>query len=353
MRLLLLTEFLYDFSTFRLVLENLAEIYSNHGHHVETAGQSGRRKPRSTAAPWGRIIRLAGRVPPALMDGIDAAHLHTTGYWTPVLASIDDAALSMPLVVTFQDWDNPNLPANDSRALRRWTKLLESAAAVTAVSHGVAARLSSSIPSIRKRVHVIPNGVDASMFQKERPLARGPSPFILCPARLASYKGIDLALMAWKDVSSVKNEVDLVFAGRDHARGQFQRLARLLGLSSRTRFLGEVGRRKMRELMGSCLFAILPSRHEAFGIVALEAMAGGKAVLATRTDGPSDVVIHGSTGLLVRPGSVDQLRDGIAALLANSRRRDLMGRKGKRRAKTFRWESIAKSYLRLYSGEKK
>ena len=106
MRLLLLTEFLYDFSTFRLILESLARVYSSRGYRVETAGQSDPRVPftASTLTAWGRVSRIGGssldpavraeksrRTLAALVSGADVIHLHTAGSWTPLLSRIADA----------------------------------------------------------------------------------------------------------------------------------------------------------------------------------------------------------------------------------------------------------------------
>ena len=353
-RLLLLTEFFYDFSTFRLTLESLAGIYAGRGHRVATAGRSDPRVPRAAVAgaSWEKTYRIgsSSRKLPALLAGADAVHLHTAGSWSPILSNLADARSDRPLVVTFQDWENPELPANDARARPAWTRLIKRASAVTAVSRGLAERLGRALPSVARRLLVIPNGVDDTLFHKTTAPARASRrPFILCPARLAAYKGIDVLLMAWKDVGPELDSVELVFCGPDHSQGRFQRLARLLGLSSRTRFIGAVGRKKMSELMRDCLFVVLPSRRESFGIVALEAMASAKAVLATRTDGPSDLVSHESTGLLVEPGRVEPLRDGLLLLGKNARLRERLGRAGLERAPGFRWERVADSYLPLYA----
>lgn len=353
MRILLLTEFFYDFSTFRLTLESLARVYCARGHRVETAGQRGPSALRANPvrASWGRASRIgkSRHELRALVSAADVVHLHTAGSWTPYLSAIAAACADKPLVVTFQDWDNPDLRSNDAAARRSWAMLLRSAA-VTAVSRGIAKRLGQALPSVAARTRPVPNGVDAIFLRRRaRTSSAQRRPFILCPARLSAYKGIDVALLAWKDAGPALAGVDLVFCGPDHARGRFQRLARLLGLGSRTRFLGAVGRARIRELMGSCLFAVLPSRHESFGIVALEAMASGKAVLATRTDGPSDVVSHRSTGLLVAPGRPDALRDGLLRLGKDAGLRGRLGRAGRKRAEAFRWENVADAYLPLYA----
>lgn len=328
MRLLLLTEFPRDFSTFQLVFKNLARVYARRGHRVSVA---------------------AGALRRGAAEKADVVHLHTAGAWTPRLARLARACGGRRLIVTFQDWENPDLPLQDAAARRNWERLLARAAAVTAVSRATAARLRRALPKAAARVKTVPNGVEDALL---RARARRPRrPFILCPSRLLPYKGIDLALMAWRDACTQVENVDFVFCGPDHSARRFQRLARLLGLGARARFLGGVGRRGMRELLEGCLFSVLPSRHESFGVAALEAMAAGKAVLAARVDGPRDVVAHRVTGLLVPPGCVEPLRDGLLRLCRDARLRARLGRAGRRRARAFRWERIAGAYLPLYARE--
>lgn len=328
-RLLLLTDFPRDFSTFRLALENLARVYRRRGHRVAVEGPWRAPKP---AAFWKRP---------------DAVHLHTAGFWNARLTAVADAFADVPMVVTFQDWGNPDLPGNDARGIRGWTRLLAKASAVTAVSRGTALALARSVPTARRTL-IVPNAVEEDMFEPARRSRGARRPFVLCPARLSAYKGIDIALMAWRDACAVQDRVDLVFCGPDHSNGRFQRLARRLDLAPRTRFLGPVGRRTMRSLMRSSLFAVLPSRHESFGVAALEAMAAGKAVLATRTDGPSSFLRHGRNGLLAEPGRVEPLSAGLLRLLQNPGLRARLGRSARRTARGYRWETVADAYSRLY-----
>lgn len=93
---------------------------------------------------------------------------------------------------------------------------------------------------------------------------------------------------------------------------------------------------------------MLPSRHEPFGIVNLEAMAAGKAVLATRVGGVPEVVVDGETGILVPPGDPEALAEGIRRLAGDPALRERLGAAGRERARLFSWDVVTEQYLEVY-----
>jgi starch synthase len=95
---------------------------------------------------------------------------------------------------------------------------------------------------------------------------------------------------------------------------------------------------------------VLPSRYEPFGIVNLEAMAAGKAVIATDVGGVAEVVRAGETGLLVAPqDNPAALAAACMDLLADPARTAALGAAGRREAARYDWPRIAGRYLDLYS----
>ncbi|MEK7880036.1 MAG: glycosyltransferase family 4 protein, partial [candidate division NC10 bacterium] len=91
-----------------------------------------------------------------------------------------------------------------------------------------------------------------------------------------------------------------------------------------------------------------PSYYESFGMVALEAMACGKPVIASRVGGLTTTVQDGATGYLVPEGNPRALAERIAALLADPALQARLGREAVRRALQYRWSYVAESVLRLF-----
>jgi glycosyltransferase involved in cell wall biosynthesis len=93
-----------------------------------------------------------------------------------------------------------------------------------------------------------------------------------------------------------------------------------------------------------------PTAQESFGMAALEAMAAGRPVVATRNGGSSEVVEDGVTGKLVEPGNVPHLGRAILTYARDPQRRDRHGPAGRRRAEAdFSLTRCAHSYARLFS----
>jgi glycosyltransferase involved in cell wall biosynthesis len=120
-------------------------------------------------------------------------------------------------------------------------------------------------------------------------------------------------------------------------------------LTGRVTFLGEVGRENVKDLLTSCELLVLSSWAEGMPLVALEAMASGKAVIGTDVGALSEIVVDSETGLLVPPGDPHSLADAILSLLWNSDRRKAMGEKGRAFVKARHdFSEIADRYLDVY-----
>ncbi len=327
----------------------------------------GARLPFFEDRPWGRFWRLGGngsqrrrrgrrifaQLSSALADfRPDMIHLHVmrcfrdnqlTALWRAC------SARRVPVGLTFHSWDR--VTGERPQRGRRWRLLDEAfrrAAWVTVISPSVAEDIRRTDGASR-RVAVVPSGFDPGEFRGRPaplPLPAG-SRFILCAARLHYYKGIDLLLLAWRDVCARFPGVTLVLCGPDHFDGYFQSLAAKLGLGRRVRFLGLVERPALRALMRRCLFLVLPSRFEIFGMAAVEAMACAKPVLATRVGGLAHVVQDGRTGLLVAPKDPAALAAGLERLLRDAPLRRRLGAAALARSPRYRWEAAALAYLRL------
>jgi glycogen(starch) synthase len=368
-RVLLATEFLYDDPTAVSAIGGLASAYAAAGHEVLVAAQRtpGSRGPARESAPWGELRRLggAGSLGPvrdaSVLAGMaaglasfrpDLVHLHAlrcfgrnrlTALWLPC------AVLGARVGLTFHSWDRAT--GAEPAGRRPWALLpdaLRRAAWVTAVCEPVLEGLRGHPDGAAAGPALVPYGwapEELSAPPPAAPVDTGGRSFALCVARLAPYKGIDALLLAWKDVCGRFPDADLVLCGADHTAGHFQRLAALLGLGSRARFVGERGRPEVWDLLRRSLFVVLPSRYELFGMAALEGMAAGKAVLASDVGGLGPLVR--GAGLLTPPAEPRALAEGLCALLGDAALRERLGRAGRERAAGYAWKAVAARYLEL------
>lgn len=203
-----------------------------------------------------------------------------------------------------------------------------------------------------EKIHVIPNGVEGSVFT---PLQNGakPSPNqILYVGFINFNKGLDILLQAMLQVVRHRPEAKLVLVGGSIYRNtqlQEQRLRQMvhdLGLDSRVEFTGPKLPTEVSQYMRESAVLVLPSRLEAFGSVIVEALACGTPVIATRSGGPEDI-INEKVGLLVPKEDPEALASAIIQVLE---RRDEYDAQALRdyTLKNFSWQGIARQTVDIY-----
>ncbi len=237
----------------------------------------------------------------------------------------------------FRSFENIEPGFTRSARARSLCAVLREATMVTACSRwllGKAALLESSVAQKGVAIH---NGIDASRFLDHSTASRE-RPYIFAFGRLTPLKGFDLLLTAFAELASTWPGIDLVIGGDGEEQDALALQAVQSGLASRIIFAGRLDPPGVVRYLNGCLFLVVPSRCEPFGIVALEGLAAGKAVLAADAGGVTEIL-----GVQIVPATVAGLREGMAAWLAVppvAASRHL--------AETFSWPYAADRYLATY-----
>jgi glycosyltransferase involved in cell wall biosynthesis len=155
-------------------------------------------------------------------------------------------------------------------------------------------------------------------------------PRLLCVGRLIPIKGHIVLLRAFAEARRQIPDVRLDIAGRGPLEPALRALAKELGVEDAIRFLGYVA--PVQRAIEDVAIVVVPSMGEGFGMVALEAMERGRAVIAAEIGGLGELVEEGVTGLLVPPGEAEPLAKAIVLLASNLPRAAEMGEAGRRRA---------------------
>lgn len=210
-----------------------------------------------------------------------------------------------------------------------------------AVSVAAAAFVERVVGLGEEAVRVIYNGVpDVSVAAVPR-VADGP--VVGYVGRLAPEKGLDVLLRATGSLP----DVTVVLVGDGPDRLRLESLGRELGVSDRVVMPGWV-KDPGGWYPGFDVFA-LPSRSEALGIAAIEAMLATLPVVASRVGGTPEVVVDGDTGILVPPDDHEALAGGIRSLLASPALRSQMGDRGREIAlQRFGLAPMLRSYESVY-----
>ncbi|MEA2622428.1 MAG: phosphatidyl-myo-inositol alpha-mannosyltransferase [Chloroflexota bacterium] len=189
---------------------------------------------------------------------------------------------------------------------------------------------------------VIPNGVDLKRFQGVPPFARWHDgvPNILYVGRFESRKGLMYLLKAYRQVRREGLEARLLIVGTGPQEREVRRYIATRKLTG-IELLGRVSEDdKNRAYVTADIFCSPATGSESFGIVLLEAMAAGTAIVCSDIHGYKGVVRRGEQALLVPPKDVDALTAALGALLRDPEARARMGASGRQRAVQFSWESI-------------
>jgi D-inositol-3-phosphate glycosyltransferase len=213
------------------------------------------------------------------------------------------------------------------------------------------------------RVRTIPCGVDVELFSPgSAPAARARLGLtaewvLLFVGRPAPVKGLEVLLQALARLKADGlggADVRLVIVGGDRNdegnqdRARLRVMAEALGVGRWVDFRGPEPQSVLPEYYRAADLCLVPSHHESFGMAALEAMACGATVVASRVGGLATTIQDGVTGVLVPPRDDVALAAAIGALLADGTRRRTLGGQAARWAHSFAWPTVARALVELY-----
>lgn len=278
--------------------------------------------------------------------GADLVHFHTArAHWLGGLAA---RLIGVPAVAT-RRMDKRLRPG-----LRTRLTYASLARRTAAISGSVQAQLEAGgVP--RARLVRIEDAVDPQTLRPSRSreavraeLGAGPGDSVLLTlGALVERKGHDLALRAAAELASGGRDVRLWIAGEGPARESLEALAAELGLGERARLLG--ARADVPDLLAAADVFLMPSRAEGLGVAALEAMAAGRPVVATRVGGLGEAVQHERTGLLIERPDAALLAAALARLLDDPALASRLGAAGPARiTERYHASRMCAAYEALY-----
>ncbi len=274
-------------------------------------------------------------------DHADLVHLHTFG--SQVVGTRAALARNRPIVRTEHStrvFDDPSC-----WAFVRFC--LPHAKVSCAVSGSVREVARKKGERYVARMRVVANGVRLEAFPALSPRAAhspGRAPRAAVVGRLEPRKGIDVVLRAVARVPRL--ELDVCGEGPDAPA--LRELARRLGLSGRTRFLGHTN--DVHAALTEVDLVISGARKEGLGLALLEAMASGRIVVATPAGGVPEFVVDGRTGFLAVNGSADALAHAIsrALQLSNDARAKMVTQARDLVVRTYSLEGMRAAYAAVY-----
>ncbi|HHB91166.1 MAG TPA: glycosyltransferase family 1 protein [Anaerolineae bacterium] len=225
-----------------------------------------------------------------------------------------------------------------------------------AISHSTAADFAEHDGIPRDRITITPLAPDPvfqpqppeilTAFRQRRNL---PENYLLYLGSNKPHKNLPRLIQAWRAAldMGLSEDAHLVIAGHWDARyPQAKQLAASLGISDRVQFLGPVSGEELPLLYAAARAFIFPSQYEGFGLPALEAMACGTPVGASRAPGLSEAV--GDAALTFDPLSISEMTQVIHRLMTDTAEREKRRQAGLARAAAFTWQHTAELTLDAY-----
>lgn len=261
-------------------------------------------------------------------------------------------APTIPLVVTSHGGDLYGLRGKLLDRLKIW--VMNKARGLTVVSQAMAQYLSSKIQP--EKLRVISMGVDLQSTFIVKPDTERQAASLLFVGRLVEKKGLRYLLQALAQVKQQIPLVKLQIIGDGPERESLQSLAQQLALTDHIQWLGKIPNTELPAYYQRAQIFVMPSvidargDQEGLGLVAVEAMGCGCAVIASDLPAIRDVVMDGVTGLSVPPANVEALAQGISQLLSDPKLRQFLSEQALIHVKNqFDWDVITQKYQEFLS----
>ncbi len=367
-----------------IYVSELAREFARRGHHVDIFTRLDGERPEVTSlAPNLRLVQLAAGPPAPLEKELltpfvsafaaemarfaanegeryDLVHSH---YWQGIAAGEPFArAQGAPHLVMFHTLGEVKNRARVSEEeprerIRRERDLAASADAIISAcahEHDLLARYYDADPA---RMVSIPCGIDTDLFRpRDRDECRRAldidrdRPVLLWVGRLEKLKGVDILI----DAVAQLDEPDvllLVVGGDEHGRelrAELEEQAQEAGLGGNVRFTGAVPHEELPAWYSAADVCVVPSYYESFGLVAVEAMACGTPVVASRVGGLVSTVTDGVNGYLIPWRCPEPFAEKLEVLIRNPELRANFAQSASESVQRFRWDEIARRMEALY-----
>ncbi len=294
---------------------------------------------------------LTGYFRSLMRETCDIIHAHGYGYSTSDAAALVSLLRGKALVLTTHGFFPATTQTNPllKSAYVEFSKksLLRIAKTVITVSSADAdhyRRLGDS-----RKIVIIPNGIDLEYWSKPAKPVDSKNdwkihkPLIASAGRITFGKGFQYLIRAAPLILRKFPEAKIAIAGEDFGyMSELRELSRKVGVGENVLFLGLLSQDQIKRLYLDSDIVVVPSVYEPFGLVALEAMACGKPVVASCAGGLMETVLSGTNGLLFPPGNHEALASCVVSLLEDSELAENMARSNREEVKRYSWHNLAK-----------
>jgi len=357
-------------------VHGLSHALGQAGHDVVVLTLAHRQAPAATAEGGVRVLRARTDLPwlpddasvariasanhhlVQLAAGLgdwraDVVHAHDweVAWAADTLATLHGARLVASFHTTERGRHGGRVPPGVAAAVHSvesW--LAHRAVAVMASSRFMVNEVIVGFELAAERTHRVPNGIDPTWWSNGQHPANG-APLVFTWGRVQYEKGFQLLAPAMSMLRGRIPGVQCVIGGRGSYLPELQSQIDLEGVSDVVHLPGFLGDEQLRDMVHRAGCVAIPSLYEPFGIVALEALAGGAPLVVARTGGLAELVDGTGAGLLFEPGNAAELAACIELVLTDD---DLAAQMRANAAallaERYSWRAIAEATTVVYGG---
>ena len=284
---------------------------------------------------------------PELYQDWDLIHSHAINF-TPLAYTLSQGLI--PIVYSVYSFLRKELGDRPEPELQAQFKIQEEllmrCQRIHLISQSERDYLASHSPQYLAKTEVLPLGISIPLERWQPSNTNG----FVYVGRLLDYKGIKDLIKAVSVLQQSGRQIQLNIIGKgtDSYEGFLRELVLKLKLGACVRFYGRTTDSEVRRWMSQATSLIVPSRREAYGLVALEGMAIGTPIIASNAGGLAEVVSN-ACALTFEAGNIAQLAGILASALDNPLLMQSLAAKGRERALTYEWGHLAPRYLALLS----
>lgn len=217
---------------------------------------------------------------------------------------------------------------------------------IVTVSDTLRREVIALVPEAEPKTVVIGNGVDDRLFAIENNIDRRPL-IVTTIGNLIEDKAVQFLIEAL----STLPQVHLRVIGSGPTLANLRAQAEHFGISQRAEFCGAVAPDDISSRLADTDIYVSTSMHEGRSNALIEAMAAGRAIVASNIAGNSEVIEHGKSGLLFEAGNVPDLRDQLNTMIENPELRQSLGKNARATAveRGWRWTTAVERYTSVYT----
>jgi phosphatidylinositol alpha-mannosyltransferase len=279
-------------------------------------------------------------------EDFDILHFHEP--WIPILSrQILSRSHTINIGTFHASLPERRLSKTLERVVTPYTRsILKNLDAFTAVSDPATGYLRSLSPD--RQIHIIPNGINLKKYNNDAPEHQNSTKTIFYIGRLEKRKGVRYLIEAFNLLTQKDPNFQLIIAGEGPEKTKLKELVDFYGLKN-VRFLGYVNEEYKKQLFRESDVFCSPALHgESFGIVLLEAMASGCAVVAGNNSGYESVMRGTGAISLVNPKDRIEFARRLHLMAKDKPLRKTWQKWGEHEVKQYSYERVAGQYLKLF-----